>query len=62
MVLGGLGLCERAPDLTEWSGLRSLIRMHTERNGPRGRQRSVPYYILSRSVDAAALLERVRGH
>ena len=46
-------------DSTEWSGLRSLIRVRKER---RGRQHAVRYYISSRPVDTAALLELVRGH
>ena len=62
-VLGGPGLCEWVADPTEWPGLRSLIRVQAERTGPRGRrQRSVRYYISNRPVDAAALLELVRGH
>ena len=61
-VLGGPGLGERVADPKAWPGLRSLVRVQTERNGPRGRQRSVRYYISSRPPDAAALLERVRGH
>ncbi len=36
--------------------------MQTQRNGPRGRQRAVRYYISSLLVDAAALLAIVRGH
>ena len=61
-VLGGIGLCERVADPTEWPGLRSLIRVRTERRGPRGRQRSVHRCISSRPVGTAALLELVRGH
>ena len=61
-VLGGPGLCEWVADPADWPGLRSLIRVHTERNGPDGRQRSVRYYISSRPVDAEALLALVRGH
>ena len=48
-----------------WPGLRSLIRVQTERTGPRGRrQRSVRYYIASRpaQAQAQALLDLVRGH
>ena len=62
-VLGGPGLCEWVADAKAWPGLRSLVRVQAERTGPRGRrQRSVRYYISSRPVDAAALLELVRGH
>ena len=62
-VLGGPGLGASVADPEEWPGLRSLIRVQAERNGPRGRrQRSVRYYISSRPADAAALLELVRGH
>ena len=61
-VLGGPGLCPRVADPKAWPGLRSLVRVQAERNGPRGRQRSVRYYITSRPADAAALLELVRGH
>ena len=61
-VLGGPGLCEWVADPAEWSGLRSLIRVRTERNGPGGGQHSVRYCISSRPVDAEALLELVRGH
>ena len=62
-VLGGPGLCEWVADPQAWPGLRSLIRVQAERTGPRGRrQRSVRYYISSRPVDAAALLDLVRGH
>ena len=61
-VLGGPGLCQRVAAPEAWPGLRSLIRVQAERNGPRGRQRSVRYYISSRPVDAEALLELVRGH
>ena len=61
-VLGGPGLCEWVADPADWPGLRSLIRVRTERHGPDGRQRSVRYYISSRPVDAEALLALVRGH
>ena len=61
-VLGGPGLGASVADSKAWPGLRSLIRVQAERNGPRGRQRSVRYYISSRPPDAAALLELVRGH
>ena len=61
-VLGGPGLCEGVANPAEWLGLCRLIRVHTERRGPRSCQRSVRYYISSRPVDAAALLELVRGH
>ena len=61
-VLGGPGLGPRVADPKAWPGLRSLVRVQAERNGPRGRQRSVRYYISSRPPDAAALLELVRGH
>ncbi len=61
-VLGGPGLCEWVADPDEWPGLCSLIRVRTERNGPRGRQRAVRYYIASLPVDAEALLALVRGH
>ena len=61
-VLGGPGLCEWVADPAEGPGLRSLIRVCTDRNGPCGRQRSVRYYISSLPVDAEALLELVRGH
>ena len=57
-----LRLCEWVADPADWPGLRSLIRVCTERNGPDGRQRSVRYYISSRPVDAEALLALVRGH
>ena len=40
----------------------TLIRVRTERRGPRTRQRSMRYCISSRPVDAKALLELVRGH
>ena len=59
-VLGGLG--PRVADPEAWPGLRSLVRVQAERNGPRGRQRSVRYCISSRPPDAEALLELVRGH
>ena len=49
-------------DPDAWPGLRSLIRVRTERRGPRRRQRAVRYYISSLPVDAAALLALVRGH
>ena len=49
-------------DPADWPGLRSLIRVCTERNGPDGRQRSVRHCISSRPVDAEALLALVRGH
>ena len=45
-----------------WIGLRNLIRVCTERNGPCGRQRTVSYYISSLPADAKALLEYIRGH
>ena len=61
-VLGGPGLGPRVAAPEAWPGLRSLVRVQAERNGPRGRQRSVRYYITSRPADAAALLELVRGH
>ena len=61
-VLGDPGLCRSVADPEQWPGLRSLIRVQAERNGPRGRQRSVRYYISSRPADAEALLELVRGH
>ncbi len=61
-VLGGPGLCEWVADPAAWPGLRSLIRVRTERNGSCSRQRSMRYYISSLPVDAEALLERVRGH
>ena len=61
-VLGGPGLGPRVADPEAWPGLRSLIRVQAERNGPRGRQRSVRYYISSRPPNAAALLDLVRGH
>ena len=55
-VLGGPGLCEEVADPAAWSGLRSLIRMRTERTGPCGRrQRAVRYYTFRRPVDATAL-------
>ena len=60
--MGGPNLCERVTDPAEWPDLRSLIRVQTQRNGPRGRQRAVHYYISSLLVDAAALLAIVRGH
>ena len=61
-VLGGPGLGPRVADPKAWPGLRSLVRVQAERNGPRGRQRSVCYYITSRPPNAEALLELVRGH
>ena len=62
-VLGGPGLGASVADPEAWPGLRSLVRVQAERNGPRGRrQRSVRYYISSRLADMAALLELVRGH
>ena len=61
-VLGGPGLCEWVADPAAWLGLRSLIRVRTDRNGPDGRQRSVRYYISSWPVDAETLLALVRGH
>jgi predicted transposase YbfD/YdcC len=61
-VLGGPDLCARVADPDAWPGLRSLIRVRTERRGPRRRQRAVRYYISSRPVDAEALLALVRGH
>ena len=61
-VLGGPGLGEQVADPEAWPGLRSLIRVQTERTGPRGRrQRAVRYYISSRPPDATALLALVRG-
>ena len=36
--------------------------MQMERNGPRGRQRAVRYYIASLPVDAETLLALVRSH
>ena len=61
-VLGGPDLCARVADPDAWPGLRSLIRVRTERRGPRRRQRAVRYYISSRPVDAEVLLALVRGH
>ena len=61
-VLGGPGLCEWVADPAAWPGLRSLIRVRTERKGPGRRQRSVRYYIASLPVDAEAFLALVRGH
>ena len=61
-VLGGPGLGAWVADPKAWPGLHSLIRVRTERHGPRGRQRAVRYYILSLPVDAEALLDLVRGH
>ena len=61
-MLGGPGLGASVADPEEWPGLRSLIRVQAERNGPRGRQCSVRHCISSRPPDAAALLELVRGH
>ena len=62
-VLGGPNLCARVADPADWPGLCRLIRVQTERRGPRGkRQRSVRYYISSRPGDAEALLALVRGH
>ena len=49
-------------DPAEWPGLRSLLRVRTEHNGPCGRQRAVRYYISSRPVDAGTLVALVRGH
>ena len=61
-VLGGSDLCARVADPAAWPGLRSLIRVRTERRSPRRRQRAVRYYISSRPVEAEALLALVRGH
>ena len=61
-VLGGPGLDASVANSAEWPGLHSLIRVRTERRGPRGRQRAVRYYIASLPVDAEALLALVRGH
>ncbi len=61
-VLGGPGLGEWVADPNEWPGLCSLIRVRTQRRGPRRRQRAVRDYISSRPVDAEALLALVRGH
>ena len=61
-VLDGPGLWAQVVDPTLRPSLRSLIRVRTEHHGPRGRQRSVRYYIASLSADAEALLARVRGH
>ena len=62
-VLGGPDLCARVAGPRRWPGLRSLIRVHTERRTARGRrQRSVRYYISSLPVDAEVLLALVRGH
>ena len=61
-VLGGPGLGEQVADPEAWPGLRSLVRVQAERNGPRGRQRSVRYYISSCPPKAEALLALVRGH
>ena len=62
-VLGGPGLGEWVADPKTWPDLRSLVRVQAERTGPRGRrQRSVRYYISSRSPKAEALLALVRGH
>ena len=61
-VLGGPGLGEWVADPKAWPGLHSLIRVRTERRGPRARQRSVRYYIASLPVDAEKVLAIVRGH
>ncbi|MCY3659357.1 MAG: ISAs1 family transposase [Caldilineaceae bacterium] len=62
-VLSGPGLGEWVADPKTWPDLRSLVRVQAERTGPRGRrQRSVRYYISSRSPKAEALLALVRGH
>ena len=62
-VLGGPGLCEGVADPEAWPGLRSLVRVQTERTSPRGRrQRAVRYYISSQPPDATALRSLVRGH
>ena len=61
-VLGGSDLCTRLADPDAWPGLCSLIRVRTERRGPRRRQRAVRDYISSLSVDAEVLLALVRGH
>ena len=50
----GPGLDEWVADPAEWPGLHSLIRVQTERNGPRGRQRAVRHCIASLPADAAA--------
>ncbi len=55
-------LGEWVADPAAWPGLCSLIRVQAERNGPRGRQRFVRYYISSLPVNAEVLLELVRGH
>ena len=45
-VLGSPGLCSGVMKPDQWPGLRSLVRVRTERTGPRGRQqRAVRYYI-----------------
>ena len=61
-VLGGPGLGPRVADPEAWPGLRSLVRVQAERNGPRGRQRSVRHCISSRPPKAEALPGLVRGH
>ena len=62
-VLGGPGLCQGVADPEQWPGLRSLIRVQAERNGPRGRRQcSVRHCISSRPADAEALPGLVRGH
>ncbi len=56
----GVGLPEA---VDRWPGLRSLIRVHTEHRGSRGRrQHSVRHYNSSLPVDAETLLALVRGH
>ena len=60
-VLGGLGAAVADP--AEWPGLRSLIRVQSERKLANGRrQRSVRHCISSRAPQAADLLALVRGH
>ena len=52
----------REPSSRSMPGLRSLIRVRTERRGSRGRQRAVRYCVSRRPMDAEALLALVRGH
>ena len=47
-VLGSSGLCQWGADSKVWPDLCRVARVQAERNGPRGRQHSVRYYILSR--------------
>ena len=61
--LPGPGLGEWVADPEAWPGLRSLVRVQTERTSSHGRrQHSVRYCISSRPVDTATLPDLIRGH